>query len=1250
MTSTNTNISRFLSRVTKILRVLAFTIALIMLWSASTCVMGQYNPVQYDPNQYVPVQSNPGQLQPLQPLNTVSPPIQNPAAVSTYGGMPVTSGPVVPIQAENTRLAESNPVFDGEVEGLASRMQTTDPTAMQNFRTGSSDMIPSGIEQLRPIEAEQSNGQMQSHMLSTPSTSGSNHGMFGAGTERSLSEINDEPFDFSAIMQQQKQAGDDVLFGNNGAALRQNNPFAVGEDLQENLGGKLVDLTGRQEVDTEVENLIVDSVIIEGNGKIPQHTIRNTIKTMAGYPFRLQTIQEDARTLNQMGCFFSVTPRYQRKNNNLVVVRFELVERPMFHSVQFVGNYKIRKRTLAEQVGIKKGDPVDVAMVLQGREKLKEYYRSEGFERASVTVASGDRIDDRNVVYIINEGVKQRVLDTEIVGSRFLTPARLKTYIESKPGILYIIGGEFSREKLDADVEKILEFYQRHGFLDIQVDRTFEDTNGYLGISEPGSWIKVKFIVSEGPRYKINRIKFVGNKRFSNEELGKKFKLKSGDYYQQTLMLLDEASIGQKYGNEGLLLTRVKGNVLLLDDKPGEIDITYSIRESGSIIASQIDIDFAGDVAHTRTSTLLKYLALSNIKPGRLVTADMIRNAEKTVSRSQFLNANPSEGAVPRITIVPEDEEYMDSDEMIDQELQDIEELTIRGQSSNGHSHMKAPTGYQVNYPQYYDTSAQPGVFSPSATTSTSMPQNQDLGVQQGNYAVPEQYQSYQAAPYSPSSQFGTVQAGTVPSLPVNTNVSTPGPALGFIGQDNAAPYNPGTTNSNTGGLFSPSASYGGNQYGTSQGTTSNDPLYGSQPGTVGMVDNQIIPATTSPSNYYGENNYGSVTQASGLFPTAGAYNDTGAPGSATRMNLDPFADYTRAKVNFRVQEGKTGNVTVGVSLNSDSGLVGRFAIEERNFDWRKLPTNPWSLAGWRNAFRGAGQKFLLEAMPGQNYQRYQVSFQEPLLWNTKFSLGLNGFYYTRYYDEWRENRTGGGVTLGRSWTDRFSTSLSFNGANIKVYDPYPIPDLYEVLGNNAQYAFGLSATYDTRDNAMMPTEGGTLTVSAEQVLGTSKFMRGGYDIRRYLIIPGTRRGDNSGGWVIGLRSAANITEKSTPIYERYYAGGYSTIRGFEYRGVTPRWYGYGVGGNFEFYNSIELCFPISADDNFRGVVFLDTGTVEKSISKWENEYRVAPGFGFRVNIPMMGPVPIAFDFAFPINKQHGDITEMFSFNMGWVR
>ena len=53
------------------------------------------------------------------------------------------------------------------------------------------------------------------------------------------------------------------------------------------------------------------------------------------------------------------------------------------------------------------------------------------------------------------------------------------------------------------------------------------------------------------------------------------------------------------------------------------------------------------------------------------------------------------------------------------------------------------------------------------------------------------------------------------------------------------------------------------------------------------------------------------------------------------------------------------------------------------------------------------------------------------------------------------------------------------------------------------------------------------------------------------------------------------------------------------------------------------------ANDMIRGTVFCDYGTVEKNVALHPDLYRVAPGFGFRINVPAMGPAPLAFDFAF---------------------
>ncbi len=102
---------------------------------------------------------------------------------------------------------------------------------------------------------------------------------------------------------------------------------------------------------------------------------------------------------------------------------------------------------------------------------------------------------------------------------------------------------------------------------------------------------------------------------------------------------------------------------------------------------------------------------------------------------------------------------------------------------------------------------------------------------------------------------------------------------------------------------------------------------------------------------------------------------------------------------------------------------------------------------------------------------------------------------------------------------------------------------------------------------------------------------------------------------------------------------------------VTPRYQAtnFGVGGNFEFYNTVEFFVPVSGGDEFQLAFFVDTGTVAESMKKW-GRYRVAPGFGLRFTIPMLGPAPLALDFAFPVSKDPNDVTEVFTFNLSGSR
>ena len=111
-------------------------------------------------------------------------------------------------------------------------------------------------------------------------------------------------------------------------------------------------------------------------------------------------------------------------------------------------------------------------------------------------------------------------------------------------------------------------------------------------------------------------------------------------------------------------------------------------------------------------------------------------------------------------------------------------------------------------------------------------------------------------------------------------------------------------------------------------------------------------------------------------------------------LSLDPnLPNYTEGMVDVYVDgtETQTGRLMIGFGVNSDAGVVGNVVVDERNFDWTRLPTS-WEDVRNGSAFRGAGQRFRIDASPGSEVNRYLVSFQEPYLLDRPISLGLERF------------------------------------------------------------------------------------------------------------------------------------------------------------------------------------------------------------------------------------------------------------------
>jgi outer membrane protein insertion porin family len=359
----------------------------------------------------------------------------------------------------------------------------------------------------------------------------------------------------------------------------------------------------------------------------------------------------------------------------------------------------------------------------------------------------------------------------------------------------------------------------------------------------------------------------------------------------------------------------------------------------------------------------------------------------------------------------------------------------------------------------------------------------------------------------------------------------------------------------------------------------------------------------------------------------------------------DPSAEFQDVIVS--VQEDQTGSLLFGVGVNSDSGLGASLVLHERNFDIARFPTSLSDVFSGQ-AWRGAGQEFRLEAVPGTRLQRYAVNFREPRLFGLDYSLQTSGYYFSRIFSPYDEQRVGGRFTLGKRFSRRIGAAVTYRIEDVEISEPaVPTPpDLAAVLGHNFVTSVRVAADHDTRDSHLSPGKGHYIELGYEQVFGDFDFPRVTLEGRQYFTLH--TRADGSGKHVLSARGEVGYSGSQTPIFERFYAGGFSTIRGFDFRGVGPTDSGVEVGGRFQLLTGLEYEFPLTADDNLSWVFFVDAGTVERDIEILD--YRVAAGFGLRVRVPGMGQVPFAFDFGFPIVKTDEDDTQIFSFFLGIFR
>lgn len=350
------------------------------------------------------------------------------------------------------------------------------------------------------------------------------------------------------------------------------------------------------------------------------------------------------------------------------------------------------------------------------------------------------------------------------------------------------------------------------------------------------------------------------------------------------------------------------------------------------------------------------------------------------------------------------------------------------------------------------------------------------------------------------------------------------------------------------------------------------------------------------------------------------------------------------AQVN--VTEGKTGSVMFGAGVASDSGVIGQVVLQQRNFDITDTPESFKEFITGQ-AFKGAGQKMRISLMPGTEWSEYSIHFTEPYLNDRPVALDLLGSSYQRDRESYDEQRTKGMVGLEKRYSRIWRGNIGFRAESVDVEDiEAEAPDeIRELEGSNNLFGVKLGLRRDKTDDRYLPTTGDIFSTYVEQVVGDFDFTILNASYRKFWTVYEDLAGKKT---VLASKVRAGNIFGTAPAFEKFYAGGQGSLRGFDYRGVSPR----GVnpqtgekddpiGSDWIFLANSELTIPVT-EEVVSLLLFVDSGAVE------EGGYRVGAGAGIQIMLKRwFGPVPMRFEFASPLMKDDDDETQAFSFSVG---
>ena len=345
--------------------------------------------------------------------------------------------------------------------------------------------------------------------------------------------------------------------------------------------------------------------------------------------------------------------------------------------------------------------------------------------------------------------------------------------------------------------------------------------------------------------------------------------------------------------------------------------------------------------------------------------------------------------------------------------------------------------------------------------------------------------------------------------------------------------------------------------------------------------------------------------------------------------------------LNYHVIEKPTGSLQAGIGYSDSQGAVVNFAVTQDNF-------------------MGTGQRVGINLDNSQVTKTYGFNFTDPYYTEDGVSRTIGLSYRQVDAEE---------ADISNYSTDSYGLSLSY-GVPLSEYTNYRwgikydsteittgvataenIVDFINENGNvNSTYQLSTSWAYDSRNRRLFATNGSLTSLRGEVAVPGGDLEYYKVDLRHLNYFPIGSSVTLAVNMNLGYGAAISGDLIDYPPYKNYFAGGSSSVRGYDANSIGPKdaVSNDPAGGTVKIVGNMDLILPnpfTEKSGSTRFSLFLDAGSVFKDEASIDSD-----GFRYTAGIAFIWITPVGamrFNFSEIIDEQPGDSTRSFQFSLG---